>query len=308
MTTNNGLPMVEGLEAFLREDAGLDIADKGQIEAPEPQPEQIAEQQVATDDGQAPSEMSDEEILAQFKSTKNLLKSYKEIQGFTTRVSQENKEKAKVIEELQSRLNQLQEEAELRKYQTPQAPHQPTTQKSFEEQFIENPELAIQTAAMRMANVQRINDVLEEKRGENPDEWQERIAYVHMLSKEPQYQPLAESPAGVRKLFEIADKTRVQALEKTTRKTLNILFGEDYDLEKLKALIRRDGGTIPTGTTKPTTANPLTAYMPDTGTSYRTGADVNLNVNDLERRKQEAIASGDADTVAGAIIRQALLK
>jgi hypothetical protein len=232
------------------------------------------------------------------------LKSYKEIQGFTTRVSQENKEKTKAIEELQAKLSQLQEDAELRQYQASVPPQ--ASNRSFEEMFIENPEQAITAKAMEIANTQRITEVLEEKRFENPEDFQERMAYIQMLTQQPQYNRLQYSPKGVQKLFEIADKTRAQMLTKKAHESLKALFGDDVDLDKLKALARKDG--TQTTNNQSTTANPLHAYMPDSGTSYRTGQDVNMNVNDLERRKHEAIAAGDADTVAGAILKQALLK
>jgi len=94
-------------------------------------------------------------------------------------------------------------------------------------------------------------------------------------------------------------------MEKNAHETLKVLFGDDFDIDKIKALARRDGPAI---NNQPTTPNTLNAYMPNSGTSYRTGQDVNMDVNDLERQKQEAIASGDADKVAGVLLRQALLK
>lgn len=301
MTIPDGLPMVEGLADFVKANTDLDTTDKG--EATDTQGVDPATQQAiapSQEDGQAEGDID----WGQFKNPKDLLKSYKEIQGFTTRVSQENKEKTKAIEELQAKLSQLQEEAELRQYQAPAPPQ--TSNRSFEEMFIENPEQAISAKAMEIANAQRITEVLEEKRFENPDDFQERMVYIQMLTQQPQYNRLQYSPKGVQKLFEIADKTRAQTLTKKAHESLKALFGDDVDLEKLKALARKDG--TPTINNQSTSANPLHAYMPDSGTSTRTGQDVNMNVNDLERRKREAIAAGDADTVAGAILKQALLK
>lgn len=306
MTTNNGLPLVEGLGDFVRANTEPDeLADKGAV-ATEPQGADPARQQVQapSDGGQALSGKSDEELLAQFKSTKDLLKSYKEIQGFTTRVSQENKDKAKVIEELQTKLNQLQEEAELRRYQAPATPQ--TQQKSFEEMFLDNPEQAITAKAMEIANTQRITEVLEEKRYENPDDFPERMGYVNMLVQNPQYAQLQYSPKGVAKLFEIADKTRAQMLTRKAHESLKVIFGEDVDLDALKALVKGSGGAVPpVNQIKPqqTFAN---AYMPDTSTSTRTGAD--LNMNQIETIKQEALKNGDPSAVAGALLKEALLK
>jgi hypothetical protein len=309
MALADSLPMVEGLADFVKANTDLDTTDKG--EATDTQGVDPAQQQTQAppeEDGQADAELSG--ILKAFTDpdgkirTKDVLKSYKEIQGFTTRVSQENKEKTKAIEELQAKLSQLQEDAELRQYQASVPPQ--ASNRSFEEMFIENPEQAITAKAMEIANTQRITEVLEEKRFENPEDFQERMAYIQMLTQQPQYNRLQYSPKGVQKLFEIADKTRAQMLTKKAHESLKALFGDDVDLDKLKALARKDG--TQTTNNQSTTANPLHAYMPDSGTSYRTGQDVNMNVNDLERRKHEAIAAGDADTVAGAILKQALLK
>lgn len=293
MATADSLPKVDGLADFVQQNLAPDNADKGPVTTDvQADP---AQQQVQTppDGGQ----VADDVDWGQFKNPKDLLKSYKEIQGFTTRVSQENKQ-------LKDEMQRLKEEAELRQYQAPPAP--PHGNKSFEELFIENPEQAITVKAMEIANTQRITEVLEDKRLENPDDFQERVAYVQMLSQQPQYKQLSFSPKGVSKLFEIADKTRAQMLTKKAHESLKVLFGDDVDLDKLKALARKD--STQTTNNQSTTANPLNAYMPNTGTSTRTGQDVNMNVNDLERQKHEALASGDAATVAGVLIRQALSK
>lgn len=297
MALADGLPKVDGLADFVQANLAPDNADKDQTQTvvTEPQGEPPAQQQAQTppDGGQ----VTDDLDWGQFKNPKDLLKSYKEIQGFTTRVSQENKQ-------LKDEMQRLKEDAEIRQYQTP--PVAPQGNKTFEELFIENPEQAITVKAMEIANTQRITEVLEDKRLENPGDFQERVAYVQMLAQQPQYKQLSFSPKGVSKLFEIADRTRTEMLTKKAHESLKVLFGDDVDLEKLKALARKDG--TQTTNNQPTTANPLNAYMPNTGTSTRTGADVNMHVNDLERQKHEAIATGDASTVAGVLIRQALSK
>ena len=311
--SGDGLPKVEGLTEFVKQNLDNPQQDKGQSgtgQVQEPPAQQQVQTPPSTPDAGQVEDADLAGILKTFTTpdgkvnTKDLLKSYKEIQGFTTRVSQENKDKAKVIEELQTKFNQLQEEAELRRYQAPATPH--TQQKSFEEMFLDNPEQAITAKAMEIANTQRITEVLEEKRYENPDDFPERMGYVNMLVQNPQYAQLQYSPKGVAKLFEIADKTRAQMLTRKAHESLKVLFGEDFDIDKLKALARKDG--TQTINNQTTSANPLNAYMPDTGTSTRTGQDVNTSVNELERRKREAIESGDASAVAGAIIKQALLK
>lgn len=311
--SGDGLPKVEGLTEFVKQNLDNPQQDKGQSgtgQVQEPPAQQQVQTPPSTPDAGQVEDADLAGILKTFTTpdgkvnTKDLLKSYKEIQGFTTRVSQENKDKAKVIEELQTKFNQLQEEAELRRYQAPATPH--TQQKSFEEMFLDNPEQAITAKAMEIANTQRITEVLEEKRYENPDDFPERMGYVNMLVQNPQYAQLQYSPKGVAKLFEIADKTRAQMLTRKAHESLKVIFGEDVDLDALKALVKGSGGAVPpVNQIKPqqTFAN---AYMPDTSTSTRTGAD--LNMNQIETIKQEALKNGDPSAVAGALLKEALLK
>jgi hypothetical protein len=295
--SESGLPKVDGLQAILNEST----QDKGNEQQAEVIADQSQQQATAPVEGQAPKEMSDEEVLAQFKSTKDLLKSYKEIQGFTTRVSQENKEKAKVIEELNGRLNKLQEEMELRSYQAPQ---RPVTQKTFEELFIENPEAAITMKAAELNTTQRIAEVLEQEASTRPQEFQERMGYVKMLSQNQKYAHLSTSPQGVKKLFEVADTVRKQNLQRAAQESIKVLFGDDVDMEALKSIVTKKNGNQQTNPQ----ANNLNAYMPNTGTSTRTGADISSNDNDIEKLKQEAIKNKDPLAVAGALLRQALQK
>lgn len=292
--SESGLPKIEGLDLFVKQDEAS-VEDKGAQQ----QEQQI---QAPSTEGQAPKEMTDEEVLAQFKSTKDLLKSYKEIQGYTTRVSQENKEKARQIEELNTRLNQLQEEMELRRFQ-PQRP-QPQQQKSFEELFIENPEMAITMKANEIATAQRIREVAEEEYNKNPQEYVERSAWVQRLAQDPRLQSLSFSPQGVRKLFQIADDTRKKSLQQNAHRAIKEIFGENVDLDKLRGLLSTSGNST---STNPQTPN-LNAYMPDTRTSTRTGADMNLQINDIKAQKEEALKKGDVSGVAKSLLAEALIK
>lgn len=280
----DGLPKVAGLERVFQDDPAQ---DKGRQVA------QSADEQIQAPvvDGQAGN---DDELPPEFKNPKEMLKSYKEIQGFTTRISQENKQ-------LKDELQRLKEDAEIRQYQTARQPQ--AQAKSWDEIFMDNPEKAIEIKASQAANVQRVQEILDEKRQENPDEFQERFAYVNMLAQRPDLAPLTYTPKGVQKLFEMADKTRKDQLVKKAHESLKAIFGEDIDIEKFKAIVKKD-----TQTNQPTTAHSLNAYMPDTRTSTRTGADVNNNANDLERQKYEAIKAGDATKVAGLLLQQAFLK
>ncbi len=305
MATPSGLPKVAGLDkVFGNADDQINQppADK---DYPKASVQDVTAQQQVTaplEDGQAQT-MTDDEILAQFKSTKDLLKSYKEIQGFTTRVSQENKAKDKVIAELQENYNKLKEEMEIRKFQAPVAAQQQS--RSFNDLFIENPEQAFELKAMQVANTQRIAEVLEDEESKDRKKFPERLAYVKMLAQNPEYQQLTYSPRGVRKLFELADTSRKESMERNAHEILTNLVGGDLDIEKFKALVRKDQQP----NTQSTTANPIiNAYMPNTRTSTRTGADIDNQTNDLEREKQEAVKTGDASKVAGVLLKQALLK
>ena len=299
-----GLPQVEGLQKVLEnaDDAVQTptITDKDLTETTPVQDEAAQQKQVEAPlkDGQA-QQMTDEEVLAQFKSTKDLLKSYKEIQGYTTRVSQENKALKDKTAELEENLKQLKEEIEIRNYQAP-AQQQQGNQKTFEELFVENPEQALEMKAMQVANTQRVAEVLEEEKLANPSKFSERVKEMReLLSDNPQMRPLSYSPKGVKKLFEFADKSLKEKVAKRAREFMDFLTEQGIDIRTLA-----NNSTQ----TQTTTANPLDAYMPTTRTTTRTGADVDIPLNELERAKQEAIKTGDASKVAGVLIKQALLK
>jgi hypothetical protein len=292
MSNESGLPKIDGL-ADVAQDI---IQDKGQPQntAPQAQPAPL------NDGGQAIDDPDLQGILKTFTDPTgkvrmaDVLKSYKEIQGYTTRTAQENAElKAK-----------LQEQAEIMQFQPPPIRQQGPV--DFNQMFIENPEQAISLKAMEIANTQRISEVLQEESMAKPQEFNERMGYVKMLSQNPQYAGLAQTPKGVKKLFEIADKTRTSNMQRNAKEALHVLLGEDIDIEKFKNLVKKDKADNQQINPQPNLN--LNAYMPDASTSTRTGADNNLQANDLEIRKQEAFKNGDAKGVAGALLRQALFK
>jgi hypothetical protein len=300
MATDDGLPRVEGLESV--------IQDLAQGNNPAPQPQQAQPPQGTpppTNDGQG-VDPELEGILKTFSTpdgkvrTRDILKSYKEIQGFTTRTSQENAA-------LKAEVQKMKEEMEARSYAAPVAPPMPD-QKTFDQRFIENPQAAIEEVAtakaFEMANTQRIAEILEEEEQKNSVEFQERVAYVKMLAQNPQLAPLARSPKGVRLLFSKADEYRKEAMNRRAHESLKFILGDDIDLDKLKAFVRKDGSPPPNNNQPPNS----NAYMPDTTGSTRTGADLNLNQNALQVEKAEALKRGDPGGVAGALLREALLK
>lgn len=238
--------------------------------------------------------------LGQFRNPKDLLKSYKEVQGAFTRVTQENKTLKQQMEEAQAlkeELARLKEQQELSTYQAPVAP---TSNKSFDDVWMENPEDAIKQKVMEHVNTTRIEEVLQEEDMKNHEEFQERYAYANMLAQNPQYAHLSRTAAGVKKLFEVGDKLRVERLKANSRKSLEYVFGEpvtDEELAKLKGLVKGTG-------TKQTTNN-SDAYMPETSTSTMTGADQDQRP-DTSARVSEAARKGDVDGVIDEMFKDIL--
>jgi len=244
---------------------------------------------------------SEEELdLGQFKNPKDVLRSYKEIQGAFTRVTQENKTLKEKLQEIDT----WKEEMEYRRPGSVAAPelHQPQGAK-FEDAFVENPEQAIDGRITRQFNVMRITDVLEEEQDKNPEEFQERYTYAQMVSRNPQYQHLSDTPGGVRRLFKVADKMRVENLRKSASKALESIFGEplgDEEIARLRTLVK---GESQQGKPNPSS----NAYMPDGTTSDRTGL-TSDKTKDYSSKKAEAAEKGDADGVIKAIFEEALSK
>ena len=267
-----GLPDVEGLKDFINQDKDIKKESK------------------ATDPNKATVD------LAQFKTPEDLLKSYREVQGFSTKVSQENKDLKTRLDALERMNVELNERMEVTPPVIPQAPA-----KNFQDLYYENPEAAIEQKIVQNVNMLRIADVLEEEQGKNPEEFQERYAYANYLKN--QYPHLSTTPQGVKKLFQIADKARDEMTKKSAYKSLKMLFGDDVDIEKLRPLIKKDATTQTTNLENQ--ARNL-AYMPDT-TSGRSGADT-TNKGDFSSQRKEAAERGDVDAVLQSIFKEALGK
>lgn len=288
----NGLPVIEGLADFVKSDPEINqdkAQDNNEVQA---QDSQVEAAPVTTQDN------AEDIDWGNFKNPKDLLKSYKEIQGFTTRVSQENKQ-------LKEEVQRIREERELAQLAS-QAPAPQMNSKSFEELFLENPEQAIAIKASQMANTQRITEILEEEETAKPEEFNERMAYVKMLANQKQYEPLSNSPKGVKKLFQLADNYRKTVTEKKAYESLKMLFGEDVDIGKLKDLVKKDG--VITNQTQTNAQANTNAYMPEVTGSIKTGAEADQKRNQLKNFKEGALQRGDAEAVAGAILREALLR
>lgn len=275
MPEADGLPDVEGLAQFVADSSDTDKGTSQPIEPP------------TQEDLPPVTEKAEITDLAQFKNPKDMLKSYKEIQSFTTKVSQENKA-------LKEQLAQYQESLEIQRLQAiPQAQTQQT--KKFDEQFIEDPEKAVEFAVERKLQTARVADVLEQEESKNPQEFQERYAYAMRLR---QYYPaLARSPQGVSKLFDLADRYRTEEMKKNAERSIKLLLGEDADIEKFRRLVAKEQQAAP--------QNNNNAYMPDTSTGIRTEPGKHQNAH--EAQISSATEKGDIDGVIQGIFKRQLV-
>ena len=239
--------------------------------------------------------MTDEEKeldLGQFKTTEDLLKSYKEIQAAFTKVSQENKSLKEQggdpdkVAELEAELNRMREEAEMLKFQSQASPNTQQS-KSFDESWMESPEATIGAEVEKRLTIARINDALAAEEAKNPDEYPERYKIADALAvKHPQ---LARNPQGVKMLFQMADKMREKSLRETSKKTMEFLRQEYPDFDKF--LKRKE---------KKESKQDNDAYMPDSSTSTRLGADASTDASQRDKIN-EAVERGDVDGVLSGV-------
>ena len=289
-----GLPNVEGLTEFVADDQ---TSDKG-TPAPQTEQTQHEEQPQANQTPQAtagPEELN----LEQFKNPKDILKSYKEIQGFTTRVAQENKQ-------LKEQLASIQENMELMRLQQPPpvAQQRPQAQqKDFDSLFIENPQQAVAAVASKAVQQQMhkamLAQVLDEEYGKNPNDYDDRFAYANRISQ--QYPQLLASPVGVRKLFQMADKYRVADYQQKGMAYVRALAGgQDVDYDKFISLIKKDQ----TGQPAAQTNQINNAYMPDNSTSSNRSGPESGKQTSHEAEIQSAVKKGDPDAVIASLFKE----
>ncbi len=216
----------------------------------------------------------------------SILKSYKEIQGFATKVSQENKT-------TKEQLAQIQERLELAKYQPPPVYQQQQYQVDSAQTDDNNP--------MKVFGIMRVAEVLEEEKEKNATDFQERYAYAQMVSRE--YPQLSTSARGVKKLFELGDKLRTEQLKKNAGKALESIFGKplgDQEIARLRAVVEGEQSQQ-----QKQNKNNMNAYMPDTSTSTRTGADQNQNPN-FDLKISESVKQGDVDGVIKSLFEKVM--
>lgn len=277
----SGIPDVD-LTPVLKDLEAQQMQDKSQTDIQAAKPDDT--KQTDTQDKQ------DDLDLGQFKNTKDLLKSYKEIQGWATRISQENKA-------YKDEIAHLKDQVELGRSSTFSPPPQAQSQTSTED-ILDDPGAFISQEVSRRVRVERITEVLEEEADKNREEFQERYAYAQMVARE--YPNLTQSAAGVRKLFQQGDKLRSQYLKKNAGRALESIFGEplgEEEITRLRTLVKGNKSQT-------TTQLNSDAYMPDT-TSTRSALDTEQKP-DREAKIREAAKQGDVDGTLAAIFEAAL--
>ena len=232
--------------------------------------------------------------LGGFKNPKDILKSYKEIQAFTTKVAQENKA-------LKDQLQSIQEQIELQRYAAPQQQNvSHAANWDFDRAFVENAGGAVAAVAKGVSEAtvaqairaSKIEEVLVEEQEKNPREFQERFQYAMMLKNN--YPQLINTTKGVRKLFEMADKIRLNDTRQKSESYIKNLVGDDIDMDKFRQLLKKDKGDE--------TKNRSNAFMPDTsGGKFRTSSG-----SSTDKSISESANKGDVDAVIGGIFAKVL--
>lgn len=227
----------------------------------------------------------------QFKTLEDAFRAYQEVQGFAARTAQEKKD-------LEAELRGLREQVDLMRYQ-PAAPAQQTPQaKDFDTQFIQSPEQTIDAKVDQRLLTARIADVLEAEQTKDQPNFMERYQYAQRVVAQ-MYPQLGQTPAGIRKAFELGDRIRQDEMRKQAERTIKLTFGEDVDMEKFKALIKKDGQ--PSQTSK---FNQNLAYMPDTG--LHSGSRPQTGNTGIDAQTNDAMAKGDVDTVIANTFKKVL--
>ena len=222
-----------------------------------------------------------------FKTFEDAIEGYRNVQGAYTKSTQENKE-------LREEMAQIQEQMSLMQFHQPQAQAQPQPQ-DFDSQYIQDPEKAIESKVSQSVAEQvqqaQVATALNELQVENPAEFNERYHYAQVVSKD--YPQLVTSPAGVKKLFEMGDKRRVEDMRRNAQQSINLLFGGNVDMDKLQQLVEKNP--------QPQTQDTNQAYMPDTtqSTGPTPGPEAGTTI-------AKAVQEGDIDTVIEETLRQAL--
>jgi len=239
--------------------------------------------------------------FGQFKNKEAQIEGYKELQGFATRVSQENKDYKRAKEEMERKIAELEDRIEMSKGSNFDFSKTDDTDKSFDQRLAESPEKTLNQHIMEQVSTMSIAEVLEEEKDKDEAGFRERYAYVQMLARE--YPHLVKTGRGVRKLFERADKVRTEETKKGAYKSLELILGEpptEEQITKFKTLIKGESTEQP----KVDTAKG-DAFMPDTTSSTHTGADQDQKKT-FKKDLSEAVEKGDVDGAIEAVFKEAL--
>lgn len=229
--------------------------------------------------------------FGQFKDAQALLDGYKNVQAFATRASQENKD-------LKARLEALEAE---RLENVPAPQNVPDPQIEYEN-LVENPGKTIADVVRAQSVADAMTELeLESLEDSSVAPYQERFQWASAASNNPKYAHLANSAAGVKKLFKIGDKMRDSQAKANAHKQLETIFGEPVDdavLTKFRQLLKTDEKQE----TQPTT----NAYMPDSTTStFRPGPEAEQQTNH-DTAISNAADKGDLDGTLQALFQKHL--
>jgi len=257
--------------------------------------------------GDAPPAQPDKGWPNTLTTDEQKLHAYKSVLGGFTQVSQKNKTLQDQVNQMQQRITEFEERANLGGT-TPNLGgldptgdyHPPATETEFDPY---NPQ-AVQGMVAQTVATMRIAEVLEEENQANPTEFMERYGYVKMLGQ--QYPNLARTAAGIKKLFQEADKRRKDNTRTQAFRALGLILGREPSEED----IQKFRESFPGAQTQPQGGElqaPNAGYMPDSTGSSRTGADTNTQP-DLDRQIEEAKQKGDHQEVTRLLMQKALLR
>jgi hypothetical protein len=224
--------------------------------------------------------------LGQFKTVEDLQKAYKEIQGAYTTTNQE-----KIA--LQNKMKEMEEQISM---MSPNVSYQQggdASDNTFDQDLLDNPKVAM----MQTYNEGRIAEVLEEENDKDPQNFQERYAFVQMLSR--QVPPGTMTAVKVKKLFKMADERRKEALKQNANKALEHIFGEplnDEEVNRLKAIVKGKE-------TKKDDKINKDALMPDDGNASHVRSDAGTDWN---KEIRESADKGNVDATLDAVFNKAL--
>jgi hypothetical protein len=235
--------------------------------------------------------------LGQFKNPQDMLKSYKEIQGAFTRTTQE-------LKEIKEQNEKLKEQADISQYRPTQNYSNVDSNIDFDELIVQDPRKAIESVNESSYKKMRIAEVLEEMQEEDPKAFQRRYGFAHVLSQNPKYSHLGNSPTGIKKLFKLGDQLREEETKNSASKTLEALLGGPVDEQKI-AKFRKFMGTEDKQKQQSTQLGNV--YMPDTSDTYRPGPDTQTDLKrEFSDKARKAEQDGDIDGVIEAAFGKAL--